>query len=106
MTLFSARLDARPNGWRIGHFTRPIPAGYPETLRDGKNRIENRNLAAYYSSIALITRGPLFSARRWQEILSLNLRPRNSQLEAYRRAGQTKQGSEKRSDSEIPRDFP
>jgi arabinofuranosyltransferase len=101
-----ARLDARPNGWRIGHFTRPIPAGYPETLRDGKNRIENRHLAAYYSSIALITRGPLFSARRWQEILSLNLRPRNSQLEAYHRTGQTKEGSQKPSDSEIPRDFP
>ena len=101
-----ARLDARANGWRIGHFTRPIPKGYPETLRDGKNRIEDANLAAYYSSIALITRGPLFSARRWQEIFRLNLRPRNSQWEAYHRTVRTKEGSRNPSNREIPKDFP
>ena len=78
-----SRIDARPGGWRIGHFTRRIPDGYPETLREGDNRIQHPELAAYYDSIVLVTRAPLFSMRRWREILRLNLVLEDARLEAY-----------------------
>ncbi len=58
--------------WRIGHFRRDIPAGYEETLRDGVNRIADPRVARLYDAIVVVTRGPLFTGRRLQEIWKLN----------------------------------
>ena len=30
--------------WRIGHFARKIPAGYLETIKTGKNQLEDKDL--------------------------------------------------------------
>lgn len=68
-----ARLPARRDvTWRVGHFTRAIPAGYPETLASETNSIADRHLAALYDRLALITRAPLFEARRLTAIWKMN----------------------------------
>ncbi|HKN47448.1 MAG TPA: hypothetical protein VJ144_05705, partial [Candidatus Polarisedimenticolia bacterium] len=59
--------------YRIGHFVRRIPAGYFETLVTGENRIRDPRLAAYYDRLSLITRGPIWDARRLLEIIKMNL---------------------------------
>jgi len=69
-----ARLPMEPDAeWRIGHFPRPLPKGYYETLVTGRNRIEDPELAALWSDLALVTRGPLFSRARWGAIARRNL---------------------------------
>lgn len=69
-----ARLPARTDvRWRIGHFTRTIPAGYTETLATGHNQIADRDIALLYDRLALITRGPLFDAHRLAAIRDSHL---------------------------------
>lgn len=58
---------------RIGHLERYIPEGYLETLLAGENLLKDKNLAAYYDKIRLITRGPLFTRERWKAIVNMNL---------------------------------
>lgn len=58
---------------RIGHLERPIPDGYLETLMTGENQLQDRNLAAYYDKLRLVTRGPLFSWERLKTIVEMNL---------------------------------
>jgi arabinofuranosyltransferase len=62
----------RPD-WRIGHVWRELPEGYWEGLRTGVDRIADPGLAEYYEKVALITRGPLWSAKRWDAILGMAL---------------------------------
>jgi arabinofuranosyltransferase len=69
-----ARLPATPR-WRIGHYLRTLPAGYVESVVTGSNRIADPRLAAYYDIIREVTRGPLFTRRRWKAILELNANP-------------------------------
>ena len=59
--------------WRIGHFQREVPAGYPETLETGRNVIEDPGVAMFYDQLALITRGPLWTRDRWAAIGRVNL---------------------------------
>jgi arabinofuranosyltransferase len=59
-------------GWRIGHFLRNIPKGYITTLLTGKNSLADANLARFYDHLHVITRGPLWSGRRFAEILQMN----------------------------------
>ncbi len=66
-----ARLPAT-QPFRIGHYNRQIPAGYLETIASGDVRIEDPRLADYYRNLILITRGPIWSAARWQAILAFN----------------------------------
>lgn len=61
-----------PAEWVIGHYERAIPEGYIETLKSGTNRISDSKIAALYDQIALVTRGPLWTAERWQAIWRLN----------------------------------
>jgi arabinofuranosyltransferase len=66
-----ARLPAqRP--WRIGHFARTLPAGYMESVVQDQNLVEDPEIAALYEVIREVTRGPLWSARRWRAIMALN----------------------------------
>lgn len=58
---------------RIGHFRRPIPRGYMESLKTDSNRIANPFLKQYYEKVRLITRGSLFSPSRLLEIVKMNL---------------------------------
>ena len=66
-----ARLPPIP-GWRIGHFEREIPEGYPESVRTGRNVIADTAVAMKYEQLKLITQGPLWSRRRWRAMLTLN----------------------------------
>jgi arabinofuranosyltransferase len=67
-----ARLPALP-GWRIGHYERPVPSGYLDTLRTGRNVIADPVVAARYEQLKAVTQGPLWSWRRWRAIRALNL---------------------------------
>ena len=79
-----ARLPtARP--YRIGHFQRPEVAGYGATLETGTNVIEDPGVAAYYSKLALITRGPIWSVDRWAAIVDVNLGRATYLLDSYSR---------------------
>lgn len=70
-----ARLLPMPNdAWRIGHFVRPVPAGYVETLESGRNLLQDPEIARLYDELALITRGPIWSSARWRAIAAANLR--------------------------------
>jgi arabinofuranosyltransferase len=59
--------------WRVGHYFRPLPDGYLETLETGEDRLVDRDLAAYNEKLRLITRGPLFDVERWHAIVRMNL---------------------------------
>jgi arabinofuranosyltransferase len=67
-----ARLPAEAP-WRIGHFVREVPEGYPETLQAGRDHIRDSGVAVYYDKLQIITEGPLFTAERWHTILRMNL---------------------------------
>ena len=56
----------------IGHFARPIPKGYIQTLETNINQIEDPGIAQYYEKISLITRGRIWSLARWEAIWKLN----------------------------------
>lgn len=58
--------------FRIGHFARRPPAGYVETLRDGRNQIADPCLHQYYDVLSKVIRGPLFTMDRWRAIVALN----------------------------------
>lgn len=68
-----ARLPALFNStWRIGHFRRMIPAGYPESLQEGRNALHDPGLARFYDRLRTVTRGPVFSRARLAEVWRLN----------------------------------
>jgi arabinofuranosyltransferase len=66
-----ARLPAEPK-WRIGHFERRVPEGYIETLRSGRNQIEDVEVAITYELLKLVTQERLGARRRWRAIANLN----------------------------------
>ena len=70
-------------GWRPGHFHRPMPEGYLETLRSGRNVIADPDLAAYYDKLALITRGDLLAPGRLEAIWQINTGGYDHLIEAY-----------------------
>lgn len=59
--------------WRIGHFIRDIPEGYPDYAIVGAPTIADPALARYCDELFRITRGPLWTRERWTAILRLNL---------------------------------
>lgn len=81
-----ARLPLDPTksqNWRIGHFPRPIPPGYLETLETGANKIQDPDLAQYYAKLHDVISGPLFSSQRLLEIWNFNTGAYNSLLQHY-----------------------
>lgn len=79
-----ARLPIPPGeDWRIGHFTRSIPAGYMKTLETGTNMIQDPDLAQYYTYLHDVTSGPLFSGQRLIEIWNFNTGVYNGLLNHY-----------------------
>jgi arabinofuranosyltransferase len=82
-----ARLPAY-NGWRIGHFRRPIPAGYEESVQDGfVNHIREPHLHEYYDKLLLVTHGDLFSLKRFKTIIEFNLGAYDHLIEEYLKSG-------------------
>jgi arabinofuranosyltransferase len=79
-----ARLPvAHPKAWRAGHFERPIPQGYLETLRTGSNKISDPALAQFYDKLTLITQGDdLFATERLVTIWRMNTGQYDPLLEA------------------------
>jgi arabinofuranosyltransferase len=67
-----ARLPANAP-WRIGHFSRDLPAGYFESVVADRNLVQDPKIASLYEVIREVTRGPLWSWRRWRAIVALNL---------------------------------
>jgi arabinofuranosyltransferase len=65
-----ARLPAKKR-WRIGHFVRVMPEGYPETWQQDRNMIADKNLAALYDRLARITQGRIWEPQRLRDILSV-----------------------------------
>ena len=66
-----ARLQLAPSGtWRIGHFWRPIPEGYLETLATGENKIDDRH-RAILRPFATRHLGPLSSPERLVQVVRL-----------------------------------
>lgn len=57
--------------WRIGHFSRALPAGYVETLHHKQDRFSNRQIAEFYQHLKRITRGSIWSPMRWRSIWKL-----------------------------------
>ena len=72
--------------WRIGHFTRKLPAGYLQTLKTGENKLEHPDLARYYDELKLVITGPLFSTDRWRAIWALNTGKRDGWMGSYLRS--------------------
>ncbi len=69
-----ARLPAKYDpDWRIGHFVRQIPAGYVESVEQGRNLLKDPLTRDYWEVIRQATRGPLFSLERFKAIARLNL---------------------------------
>lgn len=59
--------------WRIGHIYREIPKGYIESLETRTNKIEDQNIKEFYDKILIITQGKIFSIKRIQTIINMNL---------------------------------
>lgn len=68
---FLARLPATNADWRTGHYYRPSPPGYIESVETGTNKLIDPEQALLYERIRTITRDPLWAARRWRAILDL-----------------------------------
>ena len=56
----------------IGHFSRPIPAGYLPTLETGVNQIEDQDIRQYYDVLSLITKGKIWEIKRLKTIWKIN----------------------------------
>jgi arabinofuranosyltransferase len=79
-----ARLPALIH-WRTGHFARRIPEGYLETLQQEKARIADPRVADLHRRLDTITRGPIWSWRRFSTIWEMNVGAYDSLLEDYGR---------------------
>lgn len=69
--------------WRIGHFARKIPEGYLESLKSGKNKIADHDLAKYYDKLSIIIKGGLWDWNRLKEIWNFNTGEYNYLLDSY-----------------------
>jgi len=58
--------------WRVGHYLRPVPAGYVASRATGVDQIGDPDLAELYRTIRTVVSGPVFSASRAGAILRLH----------------------------------
>jgi len=61
------------DGWKSGHFHREVPDGYVESVKFNANMIEDPKIQNLYGAIRTITRGRIWSWRRFAEIVRMNL---------------------------------
>ena len=69
--------------WRPGHIRREIPSGYLETLRGGRNDLEDPGLREFYDKIVVITRDNIWSAHRLKTIFQINTGKFDHLIEEY-----------------------
>jgi hypothetical protein len=69
--------------WRIGHYVRRVPDGYPESILGHTNVIRDPGVNAYYERIRQITEGPIFSRERLRTIVRMNLGRYQRFIESY-----------------------
>lgn len=69
--------------WRVGHYLRPVPAGYALSRATGENRIRDRDLAELYDVIRSVVSGPLLSAERFASIGRLHSSWASERIERY-----------------------
>lgn len=62
-----------PHHWKVGHYGRSVPLGYIETLQTGVTKIENPSIRKLYRITKILTRDPIWSAKRFKEIAKANL---------------------------------
>ncbi len=67
-----------------GHYEREIPAGYLETVKSGKNVIENPSLNEYYEKVSFAVSGNLFDINRIKTALEINFGKYDYLIEEYR----------------------
>jgi arabinofuranosyltransferase len=67
-----ARLPSRGR-WRIGHYRRSVPRGYSATIQTGRNVIRDPDIAVKYEQLKIITQDPLWTRRRWEAIVAMNM---------------------------------
>jgi hypothetical protein len=61
------------HSWEPGHFNRVIPKGYPQSIIQKQNLIEDKALHEYYDAmLTIIHQKPLFSKSRLQTIWKMN----------------------------------
>ena len=76
---------------RIGHYNRPMPLGYEDTIRDNfNNHIENLDLRQYYDHLMVLCRDDLFAPGRLRTIIEFNLGRYNYLLYKYLEAPEPK----------------
>jgi arabinofuranosyltransferase len=68
-----ARLPAKSDRPRIGHYERRVPAGYLATLESGRNQITDPGVAAYYDRLHEVISAPLFDLSRLRTLVAMNL---------------------------------
>jgi arabinofuranosyltransferase len=78
-----ARLPAK-RGFRVGHYSRKVPAGYVESVRRQDNEIADPDLARYYNHLHLIVTGPIWDARRLQTVAAMLLGRYDDDVRKYR----------------------
>ena len=68
-----ARLPmAKTDDWRVGHYYRVYPRKYLKSLELDTNVVADPDLHQYYDKLRLVTRGPIWSADRWEAIWKFN----------------------------------
>ena len=68
-----ARLPmAETEDWRVGHYYRVYPRKYLKSLELDTNVVADPDLHQYYDKLRLVTRGPIWSADRWEAIWKFN----------------------------------
>jgi arabinofuranosyltransferase len=68
-----SHLPTQPR-WRIGHFTRRLPAGYLESVSTGRNVLVDPRIAGLYRDVQQVVAGPIWSVERLQSIWRVNVR--------------------------------
>ncbi len=68
-----AALPQHIDDWKSGHFHRPLPAGYLDSLQNGRPNLANPQLQRAFERVWLATRAPLLAPGRLQAILELQL---------------------------------
>lgn len=71
------------DNWRIGHYERIIPKGYPESIVKNDAAIKDPGLNSYYKKLIILTKGDLFDYNRVVEIIKFNLGSYQHLLENY-----------------------
>ena len=72
-----------PNNWRIGHFTRGLPEGYPQSIAFGENRLTHTGLKEFYDSLRTVTRAEPNDPDRWEALMALLLGTQRHGLRDY-----------------------